>query len=94
MPVGIVRRWLSSIRTSARSRIWFAIGKATTGFAHRSFREFFVAKRLAELLKKGEAPQIPLTDAVVSFVYHLLAPVAGYEVRIEARHGFGAGPCS
>jgi hypothetical protein len=60
-------------------------------FGHKSFREFFVAKRLAELWKNGEAPQIPLTDTVVTFVHHLLAPAAGYELRTEDGMVLGAG---
>jgi len=44
---------------------------------------YFVACKLARLLPESEAPSIPLTDAVVSFVYFLLQPVHHYERRLE-----------
>jgi predicted NACHT family NTPase len=52
-------------------------------FAHKSMMEFFVARKLAPILAEGKAPDCPLTDAIVSFVYYLLQPVYRYESRLE-----------
>ena len=52
-------------------------------FAHKSMMEYFVARKLAPLLAEGKAPQCPLTDAIVSFVHHLVAPSYRYERRCE-----------
>jgi formylglycine-generating enzyme required for sulfatase activity len=52
-------------------------------FAHKSMMEFFVARKLAPLLAEGKAPECPLTDAIVSFVYHLLKRDYSYRPRLE-----------
>jgi formylglycine-generating enzyme required for sulfatase activity len=52
-------------------------------FAHKSMMEFFVARKLAPLLAEGKAPECPLTDAIVSFVYHLLRRDYAYRPRLE-----------
>ncbi|MFN7922241.1 MAG: SUMF1/EgtB/PvdO family nonheme iron enzyme [Bryobacteraceae bacterium] len=57
-------------------------GPGNYRFAHKSLLEYFVARKLAPLLAESEAPDVPLTDAIVSFVHYLLAPVYKYE-RIE-----------
>ena len=54
-------------------------GAGNYRFAHKSMMEYFVAKKLAPLLECGEAPNIPLTDAIVSFVHHLLKSEHHYE---------------
>ncbi len=51
-------------------------------FAHKSMMEYFVAKKLAPLLESNSAPPLPLTNAIVSFVHHLLKTSHKYE-RIE-----------
>jgi len=56
-------------------------GAGNYRFAHKSIMEFFVARKLAPLLKEGKAPECLLTDAVVSFVYYLLKHQP--EVRCE-----------
>jgi formylglycine-generating enzyme required for sulfatase activity len=53
------------------------------GFAHKSMQEYFVARKLADLLSKGEASACPLTDAIASFVHFLLAPSFAYQPRVE-----------
>jgi len=52
-------------------------------FAHKSMMEYFVARKLAPLLAEGKAPECRLTDAVVSFLHHLLRPTVVYERRLE-----------
>ena len=52
-------------------------------FAHKSIMEYFVARKLAPLLAENKAPQIALTDAVVSFVHYILARSCKYEQRCE-----------
>ncbi len=58
-------------------------GAGNYRFAHKPMMEFFVAKRLAPMLARGEPPECALTNAIVSFVHYLLAPVVKYERRIE-----------
>ncbi|MDX1982868.1 MAG: SUMF1/EgtB/PvdO family nonheme iron enzyme, partial [Bryobacteraceae bacterium] len=50
-------------------------------FAHFSMQEFFVARRLAAMLAKGEGPEVPLTDAIARFVHFLLKDSFVYERR-------------
>ena len=52
-------------------------------FGHKSMMEFFVARKLAPLLENGEAVECSLTNAVVSFVHHLIAPDYQYPRQIE-----------
>ena len=52
-------------------------------FAHRSLMEFFVARKLAPLLAEGRAPECPLNDAIVTFVYDLLKRDYSYDSRLE-----------
>jgi formylglycine-generating enzyme required for sulfatase activity len=52
-------------------------------FAHKSMMEYFVARRVAPLLAEGKAPQCLLTEAIVSFIHHLLASDYQYECRCE-----------
>jgi formylglycine-generating enzyme required for sulfatase activity len=54
------------------------------GFAHNSMREYFVARKLAALLSKGEASGCPMTDAIASFVHFLLVISFKYQPRVEA----------
>jgi len=42
------------------------------GFAHRSFMEFFVARRLVRGLLDGSAPEGPISEAIRGFLYQLL----------------------
>jgi formylglycine-generating enzyme required for sulfatase activity len=42
-------------------------------FLHPSFREYFAACTLAEMLQRGERADLPLTDLVLQFVHGLLA---------------------
>jgi formylglycine-generating enzyme required for sulfatase activity len=58
-------------------------GAGNYSFAHKSMMEFFVACVLGPLLARGEPADIPLTDAIVSFVHYLLASTHAYEKRIE-----------
>ncbi len=41
-------------------------------FAHKSFLEYFVARRVAQSLRDSRNPNIPLTDVIVSFLPDLL----------------------
>jgi len=51
-------------------------------FGHRSIREYFVAKQLAPMLERGEAPLgMPLSDAIASFVYYLLLDPERYKAK-------------
>jgi formylglycine-generating enzyme required for sulfatase activity len=52
-------------------------------FAHKSFMEFFVAQEVAAALLRGEVSLCKLNEAIVRFVYHLVAPKYRYEVRLE-----------
>ncbi len=54
-------------------------------FGHPSLREFPVARRLAGLLKDGKAKSMRLSDAILRFVYAMLAVEPIY--RIEERDG-------
>ena len=42
------------------------------GFAHRSFMEFFVARRLAQGLLEGSAPEVPINEEIRGFIYQLI----------------------
>jgi len=42
------------------------------GFAHRSFMEFFVARRLAPGLLDGSAPVVTINEAIRGFIYQLI----------------------
>ena len=52
-------------------------------FAHKSFMEFFVAQYVAAALLQGETSPCKLNEAIVRFVYHLVAPKYRYEQRVE-----------
>jgi formylglycine-generating enzyme required for sulfatase activity len=52
-------------------------------FAHKSFMEFFVAQEVAAALLPGNASPCKLNEAIVRFVYHLVAPKHRYEPRLE-----------
>jgi len=43
------------------------------GFAHRSFMEFFVARRLARGLLDGSAPEVTISKEIQGFINQLLA---------------------
>jgi formylglycine-generating enzyme required for sulfatase activity len=58
-------------------------GTGNYDFVHGSFREFFVAHKLAPLLAEGKRPKCVLTDALVSFLHLLLEPTYSYEVRMR-----------
>jgi formylglycine-generating enzyme required for sulfatase activity len=55
----------------------------TYGFSHKSFLEFFIAKKLAPLLIGAEPVSLGLTEPIVSFVHYLLAGEDFYRTRIE-----------
>src|SRR5262249_18747460 len=45
-------------------------------FAHKSFMEYFVARRVAKALRDGQTSVIPLTDVIVGFLGGLLSDLA------------------
>jgi formylglycine-generating enzyme required for sulfatase activity len=53
-------------------------------FAHKSMQEYFAARKLAELLTKGESTDCPLTDAIASFAHFLLVRTYPYQRRAQA----------
>ncbi len=50
-------------------------------FGHRSIQEYLVSSQLAPLLLANQAPQIPMTDAIVSFLFHIASKAAKYEIQ-------------
>lgn len=52
-------------------------------FAHRSIQEYFVARKIAQILKQGQATNCPVTDAIVGFVHYLMAHYYPYERKLE-----------
>ncbi len=57
------------------------------GFAHRSFMEFFVARRLARGLLDGSAPEVTISQAVRGFIYQLLRGQMPEYEAVEAPEG-------
>jgi formylglycine-generating enzyme required for sulfatase activity len=52
-------------------------------FAHKSMMEYFVARKLAQLLREDKAADCPLTDAIASIVHYLLAGSYKYECCVD-----------
>ncbi len=68
--------WETQARTGSLLR---RDGQGVYQFAHKSMREYFVARRLAERLLAGDAEEMALTDAIGRFVYELLEGQVRYE---------------
>jgi formylglycine-generating enzyme required for sulfatase activity len=57
------------------------------GFAHRSFMEFFLARRLARGLLDGSAPKMPINEAIRGFIYQLIEGQMPECEAVEAPEG-------